>query len=204
MAARGESQRYERANRKDPEYFAVRRRSGVFKRIYLAPILSSVTLPYTTTNPYGQRARRAPEAAAKESAVDPQAKGKRSERRRSPEGVQRGWEQRVDGELAFVMVEAQGAQTSAQLLSTMRYIARNDVGTRQGKTGKPEVPTYPQLNNQHAMSESIGKLTDRKVLIFDVYGTLMDWESGIYNALRPLLSKFPASKNWSRKEALLP
>ncbi|TFK21151.1 haloacid dehalogenase [Coprinopsis marcescibilis] len=47
-----------------------------------------------------------------------------------------------------------------------------------------------------------GKLTDRKVLIFDVYGTLMDWESGIYNALQPLLSKFEASNTWSQKEAL--
>lgn len=47
-----------------------------------------------------------------------------------------------------------------------------------------------------------GKLTDRKVLIFDVYGTLIDWESGIYNGLKPLLNKFPSSRSWTREEAL--
>ncbi|EDR07982.1 uncharacterized protein LACBIDRAFT_327188 [Laccaria bicolor S238N-H82] len=52
------------------------------------------------------------------------------------------------------------------------------------------------------MSSTISKLTDHKVLIFDVYGTLVDWESGLYDALQPLLSQFPASRHWSRKEAL--
>ncbi|KAH6918024.1 haloacid dehalogenase [Coprinopsis sp. MPI-PUGE-AT-0042] len=47
-----------------------------------------------------------------------------------------------------------------------------------------------------------GNLTDRKILIFDVYGTLMDWETGIYNGLKPLLSKFSAPRAWDRKEAL--
>ena len=31
------------------------------------------------------------------------------------------------------------------------------------------------------------KLTDYKVLTFDCYGTLIDWESGIWDALQPLL-----------------
>ena len=31
------------------------------------------------------------------------------------------------------------------------------------------------------------KLRDFKVLTFDVYGTLIDWESGIWDALQPLL-----------------
>ena len=35
------------------------------------------------------------------------------------------------------------------------------------------------------------KLTDFKMLSFDTYGTLIDWESGIYNALGPLLEKVP-------------
>ena len=35
------------------------------------------------------------------------------------------------------------------------------------------------------------KLTDFKVLTFDTYGTLIDWESGIYQALRPLIEKHP-------------
>ncbi len=33
------------------------------------------------------------------------------------------------------------------------------------------------------------KLTDFKILAFDTYGTLIDWESGIFNALTPLLEK---------------
>ena len=33
------------------------------------------------------------------------------------------------------------------------------------------------------------RLTDFKVLTFDCYGTLIDWESGIWNALQPLLSR---------------
>ncbi len=33
------------------------------------------------------------------------------------------------------------------------------------------------------------RLTDFRVLTFDCYGTLIDWESGIYTALQPLLSK---------------
>ena len=41
------------------------------------------------------------------------------------------------------------------------------------------------------------KLTDYKVLTFDCYGTLIDWEAGIYTALQPLLAKAtrPPSKD---------
>ena len=35
------------------------------------------------------------------------------------------------------------------------------------------------------------KLTDFKMLTFDTYGTLIDWESGIHTALGPLLDKVP-------------
>ncbi|KAF9022328.1 HAD-like protein [Hymenopellis radicata] len=45
------------------------------------------------------------------------------------------------------------------------------------------------------------KITDFKVLVFDVYGTLADWETGIFNAMKPLLSRYPANR-WSRSEAL--
>lgn len=41
-------------------------------------------------------------------------------------------------------------------------------------------------------------LSSFKVVVFDVYGTLVDWESGIYNSLLPIL---PLS--WSREAALL-
>src|SRR2546423_15192716 len=33
------------------------------------------------------------------------------------------------------------------------------------------------------------KLADFRVLTFDCYGTLIDWESGIHTALQPLLKK---------------
>jgi FMN phosphatase YigB (HAD superfamily) len=33
------------------------------------------------------------------------------------------------------------------------------------------------------------ELTSHKVLVFDVYGTLIDWESGVYNSLKPLFPK---------------
>ena len=33
------------------------------------------------------------------------------------------------------------------------------------------------------------QLTDFKALTFDCYGTLIDWETGIYNALQPLLDR---------------
>ncbi|KAJ7176642.1 haloacid dehalogenase [Mycena filopes] len=46
-------------------------------------------------------------------------------------------------------------------------------------------------------------LTDFKAIIFDCYGTLADWETGIYDALQPLLARFPSSATWTRKEALL-
>lgn len=44
------------------------------------------------------------------------------------------------------------------------------------------------------------RLTDFKVLAFDCYGTLIDWESGIYTALQPLLTA--AGMTLSRDEVL--
>ncbi|WP_119393160.1 haloacid dehalogenase type II [Taklimakanibacter lacteus] len=44
------------------------------------------------------------------------------------------------------------------------------------------------------------KLTDFKALTFDCYGTLIDWETGIWNALQPLLSA--GQLKLSREEAL--
>src|SRR6202020_2340880 len=38
-------------------------------------------------------------------------------------------------------------------------------------------------------AKSIAKLTDFKALTFDCYGTLVDWESGMIEALKPLTSK---------------
>ena len=44
------------------------------------------------------------------------------------------------------------------------------------------------------------RLTDFKVLTFDCYGTLIDWESGMFAALQPLVSK--AKKKLSRDDIL--
>ncbi|KAG8678136.1 hypothetical protein FRC08_018041, partial [Ceratobasidium sp. 394] len=46
------------------------------------------------------------------------------------------------------------------------------------------------------------KLGDFKALCFDVYGTLIDWESGIVDALQPLLSQSPEASRWTREETL--
>ena len=48
----------------------------------------------------------------------------------------------------------------------------------------------------------MAKLTDFKLLSFDVYGTLIDWETGVVTALQPLLSKNNKSDTYTRKELL--
>jgi 2-haloalkanoic acid dehalogenase type II len=39
-------------------------------------------------------------------------------------------------------------------------------------------------------------LTDYKLLSFDIYGTLIDWESGIYHALMPLIEQLPPDSKY--------
>ena len=46
----------------------------------------------------------------------------------------------------------------------------------------------------------MAKLTDFKVLTFDCYGTLIDWETGMVEALKPLTSK--ASRKLTRDDIL--
>ncbi|CAE6535405.1 unnamed protein product [Rhizoctonia solani] len=46
------------------------------------------------------------------------------------------------------------------------------------------------------------KLSDFKVLNFDVYGTLIDWESGVVDGLEPLLARSSEASKWTRKEKL--
>lgn len=48
----------------------------------------------------------------------------------------------------------------------------------------------------------MAKLTEFKLLSFDVYGTLIDWEAGVVTALQPLLSKNNKVGSYSRKELL--
>ncbi|KIJ36930.1 hypothetical protein M422DRAFT_211848 [Sphaerobolus stellatus SS14] len=44
------------------------------------------------------------------------------------------------------------------------------------------------------------KLTQFKALSFDVYGTLIDWETPVHDAIAPIVRR--AGKNWSRKDIL--
>jgi 2-haloacid dehalogenase len=46
-------------------------------------------------------------------------------------------------------------------------------------------------SKSRASSAASAKLTDFKALTFDCYGTLIDWESGMIEALKPLSSKAP-------------
>ncbi|TRM63661.1 HAD-like domain-containing protein [Schizophyllum amplum] len=46
------------------------------------------------------------------------------------------------------------------------------------------------------------KFTDHKAIIFDVYGTLVDWDSTVYSHLKPMLSRYVSSSKWTRAEAL--
>jgi 2-haloalkanoic acid dehalogenase type II len=46
----------------------------------------------------------------------------------------------------------------------------------------------------------MAQLSDYRVLSFDVYGTLVDWENGILSALQPMLDKNPV--RYSRNEIL--
>ncbi|KZT62124.1 putative haloalkanoic acid dehalogenase [Calocera cornea HHB12733] len=46
------------------------------------------------------------------------------------------------------------------------------------------------------------KLTDFKLLCFDCYGTLIDWETGIYDGLKPLLERISEPRTWLKKEVL--
>lgn len=51
--------------------------------------------------------------------------------------------------------------------------------------------TIKHLDNKnlHQFHNTMSKLTDFKLLSFDVYGTLIDWERGALNALQPMLDK---------------
>jgi len=52
------------------------------------------------------------------------------------------------------------------------------------------------------MSPQQQSLSHFSAILVDIHGTLIDWESGLYNALRPLLSDMPAASNWTSIDAL--
>ena len=57
------------------------------------------------------------------------------------------------------------------------------------KTGSNGFKIGPQENPESPVPEggTMARLTDYKVLTFDCYGTLIDWETGIWDALQPLI-----------------
>src|ERR1700727_1720636 len=66
-------------------------------------------------------------------------------------------------------------------------------------SGSPNI----QMTSSSSSASSAGsmaKLTEFKALTFDCYGTLIDWESGMIEALKPLTSK--ASRKLARDEIL--
>lgn len=48
----------------------------------------------------------------------------------------------------------------------------------------------------------MSKLTEYRLLCFDVYGTLIDWETGVVSGLEPLLGQLPKEKRPSRSKIL--
>lgn len=56
-----------------------------------------------------------------------------------------------------------------------------------GKRKRFRTAAFPPLDEQHM------KLADFRVLSFDCYGTLIDWETGLWRALRPLAEKARAA-----------
>lgn len=48
----------------------------------------------------------------------------------------------------------------------------------------------------------MSKLTDYRLLCFDVYGTLIDWETGVIAGLESLLNQLPKDKRPSRNDIL--
>lgn len=47
------------------------------------------------------------------------------------------------------------------------------------------------------------RLTQYKALVFDVYATLVDWETGIFNGLKPMLDRLESPLAESKKDTLL-
>ncbi len=56
------------------------------------------------------------------------------------------------------------------------------------------------LSSSASSAKSAARLTDFKALTFDCYGTLIDWETGMVEALKPLTSK--VSRKLTRDQIL--
>jgi 2-haloalkanoic acid dehalogenase type II len=65
---------------------------------------------------------------------------------------------------------------------------KEDIKVLEDRNSIPlTLTTYP---DPQYLTLTMSKLTDFKLLTFDVYGTLIDWERGVVNALQPMLEKF--------------
>ncbi|KAK7015855.1 hypothetical protein VNI00_019037 [Paramarasmius palmivorus] len=45
-------------------------------------------------------------------------------------------------------------------------------------------------------------LANYDILFFDVYATLVNWEAGIYDALKPLPARYSVSSEWTLQRAI--
>ena len=68
---------------------------------------------------------------------------------------------------------------------------------RHTRLRPPKGGGRPRVNHGRDRQEANVKLSDFKVLTFDCYGTLIDWESGMIAALAPLTDRLahPPSRN---------
>jgi 2-haloacid dehalogenase len=79
----------------------------------------------------------------------------------------------------------------------------HDNGIEEVVGSIPSGSTNTQMTSSSSSASSarsMAKLTDFKVLTFDCYGTLIDWETGMIEALKPLTGK--ASRPLKRDEIL--
>lgn len=68
----------------------------------------------------------------------------------------------------------------------------------------PRLTRDPQLRSPtvKTMSEPLESLKSFKLLCFDCYGTIVDWENAINDRLQPLITKSSSTRAWTKKETL--
>lgn len=67
---------------------------------------------------------------------------------------------------------------------------------------QPADEFHTPANSKFLSRTNMTSLSNYRLLSFDVYGTLIDWETGILNALQPLLEKNDAASKFDRSYIL--
>jgi 2-haloacid dehalogenase len=90
--------------------------------------------------------------------------------------------------------------SQAPIIGPVSAIARS-AATQQSQSGKQARPKWLRRARHDIQDRGRAmRLGDFKVLSFDCYGTLIDWESGLAAALQPLIAK--SGRQVAREEAL--